>query len=378
MPGLERDLQRVAKLSAVPTILRVITESLGLRLSLIAKVTDDQWICCAVNDQLGFGLKVGDHLEVATTLCSEVRSSLSPIVISHASEDAAYCGHPTPKLYNFESYVAVPIILQSGAYFGNVCALDSRPAKLDEPKTMATMQLFAQLVAAQLDAEASAELREQFIAILAHDLRSPLQAIVGSAELLSSEEDPAHKRLARMILSSSGRINHLVSDLLDYARGQLGEGVALTASRIDDVTPIIQQAIDEARAAHPERTTEVAIDGVSPIVADAVRLGQLLSNLIGNALQHGDPTRPVRVTARTTPRTLEIAVNNRGPVIPETDIPALFQPYRKGATSDPTKGLGLGLYIVSQIARSHGGRVDVSSTVDAGTTFTCTLPRASE
>jgi signal transduction histidine kinase len=376
MSGLERDLQRVAKLSAVPTILRVITESLGLRLSLIAKVTDEQWTCCAVHDELGFGLQVGDHLDVATTLCSEVRSSRAPIVISHASEDAAYCGHPTPKLYNFESYIAVPIILPSGAYFGNVCALDSQPAKLDDPRTLATMQLFAQLVAAQLEAENHSELREQFIAILAHDLRSPLQAIVGSAELLSFNEDPAHKRLARMILSSSGRINHLVSDLLDYARGQLGDGVPLAAERIDDVTPIIQQAIDEARAAHPERTTEVLIDGVRPIVADAVRLGQLLSNLIGNALEHGDPKTPVRVTTRITPRDLEIAVHNQGDVIPEQDLATLFQPYRKGSVSDPSKGLGLGLYIVAQIARSHGGHVDVSSTEADGTTFTCSLPRA--
>src|SRR5687768_14429082 len=114
-------------------MLRVIIEITGLRLALIARVTETRWTCCAVDDQLDFGLSERGELDVATTLCAGVRDARAPIVISHASQDPTYCGHPTPKIYSFESYISVPIVLPDGTYFGTVCALDSRPVDLSAP-----------------------------------------------------------------------------------------------------------------------------------------------------------------------------------------------------------------------------------------------------
>lgn len=151
---LNEDVAAISRLSAVPTILRVISETTGLRFSLVARVTEDKWVACAVHDEIAFGLRAGDTLDVATTLCSKVRDTQVPVVIDHATEDSVYAGHPTPKMYGFESYIAVPIFLADGTYFGTVCALDPLPAKVNQPKVIETMKLFAQLVSSQLAVEA--------------------------------------------------------------------------------------------------------------------------------------------------------------------------------------------------------------------------------
>ncbi len=378
----------VSRIGAVPTILRVITEVTGLRLSLIAHVTDETWTCCAVNDQLEFGLQVGGHLDVATTLCSEVRRARSPIVISHASADPTYCDHHTPRLYAFESYIAVPIFLRNGEYFGNVCALDARPLPLFEPKTLAMFQLFAELVGLQIDAEArqeatsqalldareTAELREQFIAVLGHDLRTPLNAIAIGTELLATSALPAEETsIVQRIGRSVGRITRLGDDVLDFARGRLGSGIPLDTAPIDDVAGLLRQVVDELQAAHPDRPIEVRIDGAAPVHGDPVRLSQLLQNLLGNALAHSPATAHVAVAIRIEGSHLVLSVANGGPALPANLVARMFEPYQRGTSARPA-GLGLGLYIASQIVRSHRGTIGVEST-DAATTITCRLPR---
>jgi phosphoserine phosphatase RsbU/P len=379
----------VSRISAVPAILRVITEVTGLRLSLIAHVTEDEWTCCAVSDQLGFGLQVGGHLDIATTLCSDVRQSQAPIIINHASVDPTYCEHKTPKLYAFESYISVPIWLRSGEYFGNVCALDSRPTVLTEPKTLAMFQLFSELVGLQIDAEArheatsralldaraTAELREQFIAVLGHDLRTPLHAIALGTELLATSGLPAKDMsVVRRIGRSVGRITRLIEDVLDFARGRLGAGIPLDAAPIADVVGLLRHVIDELQAAHPERPIEVRVDGAAPVHGDPVRLSQLLQNLLGNALVHSPPTAHVKVAIHIDDSYLVLSVSNGGPALPASLMARMFEPYKRGTSARPG-GLGLGLYIAAQIVRSHRGSIEVEST-DVATTITCRLPRS--
>src|SRR5688572_21489225 len=126
-----------------------------MRFVVIARVTGTQWIACAVLDEMDFGLAPGGELEVATTLCSEVRDHRTPIVIEHASTDDTYCDHPTPRKYGIESYIAVPIVLKNGEFFGTLCAVDSRPAELSDETILASMSLFADLVANELGNESS-------------------------------------------------------------------------------------------------------------------------------------------------------------------------------------------------------------------------------
>ncbi len=379
----------VGRVGSVPTILRVITEVTGLRLSLIAHVTEDRWTCCAVNDQLEFGLSVGGELDVATTLCSEVRRSRIPIVISHASVDAKYHCHPTPRIYGFESCISVPIHLRSGEYFGNVCAFDSRPLPLDEPKIVAMFQLFAELVGLQIDAEArheatsralldaraTAELREQFIAVLGHDLRTPLGAISLGAEILTSSALPAAKAsIVQRIGRSVDRMARLIDDVLDFARGRLGEGIPLQAAPIADVAALFRQVIDELQAVHPGRPIAVHVEGEGPMHGDPVRLSQLLQNLLANALVHSPEGARVAVTIGADDRHLVLSVSNGGPALPAQLVERMFEPYQRGTSARPA-GLGLGLYIAAQIVRSHRGTIDVESN-EVATTITCRLPRS--
>ena len=151
----------------------------------------NRWVCLAVNDEINFGLKPGGELKVETTICHEVRQTREAVIIDHVAEDGVYCGHPTPAMYGFQSYISMPIFLKDGSFFGTLCAIDPKPAKLKNSGVIGMFKLFAELIAFHLDAgrrlatakpisstrSTSAELREQFIAVLGHDLRNPLASI---------------------------------------------------------------------------------------------------------------------------------------------------------------------------------------------------------
>ena len=387
--SIEDDIAAVGRIGAVPTILKVVSEVTGLRLALIARVTNDDWTACAVLDRMNFGLGVGDQLAVATTLCSEVRESHEPIIVEHASVEPSFCAHATPKMYGFESYIAVPIFRRNGEYFGNVCALDSAPATLRDGKTVAMMRLFAELVSLQLaDEEQSvrdraalslarenAELREQFIAVLGHDLRNPLFAVLaGSGFLLGLPGDERQRSMLLRIQSAGERMLRLIEDIMDFARGRLGGGIALSLQPVA-IADVIDDVVAEIASAHPEKTIRVtaAVDGT--VLVDRTRVAQLLSNLVGNAVQHSPRHEPVEVRAESSSGRLRLAVTNRGEPIPAEVRARLFQPYVRAAGDQPRPGLGLGLYISGEIARAHGGTIAVQSTDDGVTTFTVELPR---
>ena len=163
----------------------------------VARVTPERWGCLAVNDEIAFGLQPGGELKVETTICHEVRQARDAVVIDHVAEDEVFCKHHTPATYGFQSYISMPIFLKDGRFFGTLCAIDPRPHRLKNPETIGMFKLFAELIVFHLDAserlawsEASllgerktSELREQFIAVLGHDLRNPLASISGSIEL---------------------------------------------------------------------------------------------------------------------------------------------------------------------------------------------------
>ena len=145
--ALMRDVAAIGRISAVPTILRVVAELTGLRFAAVARVTRERWVACAVYDELSFGLRSGSELDVNTTLCAQVRDTCTAIVIEHASVDLDYREHITPKMYGFESYLSVPITLSDGSYFGTVCALDPRPTAIDRKAVLTQVTLFAEMIA---------------------------------------------------------------------------------------------------------------------------------------------------------------------------------------------------------------------------------------
>jgi GAF domain-containing protein len=126
----------IAEIDAVPLILDVVCRSTGMGFAAVARVTQDRWIACAVRDEIEFGLLPGGELAVATTICDEIRAAGEAVIIDHVAEDQAYCGHPTPAKYGFQSYISMPIRRSDGSFFGTLCAIDPRPARLDTPETI--------------------------------------------------------------------------------------------------------------------------------------------------------------------------------------------------------------------------------------------------
>lgn len=378
----------VSRISAVPAILQVICDTTGLRFAAIAHVTEDSWTACAVLDLVDFGLEVGGELDISTTLCREVREAREPVIISHASEDPRYCDHHTPKLYGFESYLAAPIYLSDGRFFGTICALDPLPRDLSQPRTLAMLDSFCKLLALQLEAEQrhdsteealldaqhTAEVREQFIALLGHDLRNPLSSIVTGAELLTRRVDARLEPIARHMLAAGQRAARLVDDMLDFARGRLGNGIPLTKAATADLESKLTHVVMEIQTAHPSQQIISDIEPLGTVVCDADRVAQILSNLLANAVAHGAPGRPIDVSARRAHGQLSISVHNLGKPIPADRLPGLFQPFWRSEDATPRSGLGLGLFIAAEIARCHGGELTVDSTAERGTRFTFTLP----
>jgi signal transduction histidine kinase len=356
----------------------------------VARVTEGTWTACAVRDEIAFGLAPGSQLDIATTLCREVRSDRAPIIIEHASQDAIYASHHTPRLYGLESYISVPIVLRNGEYFGNLCAIDRRPFPIATPQVRETFRLFAELIAGQLDDErrhletddalaverATAELREQFIAILGHDLRSPLSAVAAIAEMMTRRPSPERAaELGQRLTNSTRRMSSMIDDILDFARGRMGTGMRLALSLEHSLDVLVANVLSELQLASPERTirADVKIDG--PVVCDPGRVQQLLSNLVKNALVHGLKDAPVVVSVRSNDGRLLLEVANSGTPIPPEELERIFGPYARGTNgSGQRQGLGLGLYICRQIVDAHGGTLAVTSTAAEGTRFIATLP----
>ncbi|WP_184546488.1 GAF domain-containing sensor histidine kinase [Mucilaginibacter sp. FT3.2] len=387
-PQIQADIKAVNAISVVPSILEVICRSTGMGFSAIARVTDEKWICCAVRDEIEFGLDIGGELVLESTICHEIRQSGVGVVIDHVQLDEYFCNHHTPAMYGFQSYISIPIIRKNGEFFGTLCAIDPRPHIVNTPETIGMFKLFAELIAFHLDSmdklalsekklkeeRETAELREQFIAILGHDLLNPVGAVLNVAQLLLRiPGDERVKRMANIVQDSAYRMKGLIENILDFARGRLGEGIVLNRKDDEAVEDLLSKILTELRIIWPDRAIETYFNFSVPVNCDGRRIAQLFSNILGNALSHGKKDVPVIVEAFSDTKGLTLSVTNGGNKIPDAVRERLFQPFYRGEVEPHKEGLGLGLYISSEIARAHGGTLKVKST-DAGTCFTLWLP----
>lgn len=382
-PDLIADVNAIQSIPAIPNILQVICKSTGMGFAAVARVTSEKWIACSVHDEIQFGLQPGSELVLETTICNEIRQDKNPVIINHVTEDPAFCDHHTPKMYGLQSYISIPIFRKDGSFFGTLCAIDRKPAQLDKPQVLEMFNLYADLISFYLSAiqqvdtskkelaeeRKIAELRDEFIAILGHDLRNPLGAITSSAQImLRMPLDDRLAKLARIIKNSSFRMNGLIENVLDFARGRLGEGIVLER-RSEAIKDSLIQVITELQTSYPECDIRLEAHLEDPIFCDARRISQLFSNLLGNALTHGDKAEPIKIQADSRDGRLLLSVTNSGTKIPEATLSKLFQPFSRGKIKKDQQGLGLGLYIASQIALAHGGTLGVQST-EENTTFT--------
>jgi two-component system sensor histidine kinase/response regulator len=220
-------------------------------------------------------------------------------------------------------------------------------------------------------------LSEMFTAVLGHDLRNPLSAILTSARLLEHEANaPEVRQIGTRVSASARRMSRMIEELVDLARARLAGGIPIDCQDAD-AGVFVERVIQEQRAAAPDREVALVSEGDLVGCWDAERLAQVVANLVGNAVHHGDPAAPVSVHLDgISPDVLVLTVENAGAIDPDI-LPFVFDPFR-GAPRHRGRsdGLGLGLYIVQQIVRAHGGSIDARSD-DGHTRFTVTIPKSS-
>lgn len=384
----QADIATVGSIDAVPQILDIVCKTTGMGFAAVARVTESRWICCAVRDDIQFGLQPGGELKIETTLCNEIRQSQKAIVIDHVAKDQTFSGHPTPAMYGFQSYISMPIIRADGTMFGTLCAIDPKPARVDTPEVIGTFKLFAELIAFHLDAVQRAQatevalieerrrsqLREQFIAVMGHDLRNPLASISAGTNLLRRPNmEEKRDEILDMMSQSVSRMAGLIDNVMDVARARLGGGLTIDTGKRVQLAPALNQVVEELRSSNPNRTIETDFALPDPIPCDSSRIAQLLSNLLGNAITHGARNQPIVVRAASDGAAFALSVTNGGPPIPPAEQERLFLPFAQGAPRPNEPGLGLGLYIASEIAKAHGGTLDVASNAEA-TCFTFRMP----
>jgi len=387
--SLQEDIHTITQISAVPSILNIICQTTGMRFAAVARVTDERWITCMSKDEIEFGLQTGDELVLETTICNEIRQNSLPVIIEEVTKNATFCEHPTPAQYGFQSYISFPIFRKNGEFFGTLCAIDPKPAKLDTKEVRDLFELYTQLISFHIDAleelnqsnqnlqkeKTIGELRETFIAVLGHDLRNPVGTTRMCADILLKMDLPElANRQASTIKATSYRMQGLIDNLLDFAKGHLGEGIRLELSNNKQaLKKLILQVCKEIATVEQEHEITTQIQLKEDFECDINRVGQLLSNLLSNAVKHGDPDKPIRMAAIAEDGSFTLTVSNFGTQIPPAKKAELFKPFFTTNATNNKSGLGLGLYICSEIARAHNGTMQVESTAEQ-TEFTFSMP----
>jgi sigma-B regulation protein RsbU (phosphoserine phosphatase) len=233
----------------------------------------------------------------------------------------------------------------------------------------------AQLRAAHAQAEVRAQFAEQMVGIVSHDLRNPLQAIMMSTYVLGRGQlTNSQTASIGRIVASATRAQRLIADLLDFTQARLGRGLSVTPRAID-LRALAAGILEELASAFPGRDLRQRHEGADVCAADPDRLVQLIGNLVSNAFTYGAPDRPVTLATLVSADGFEIRVHNHGQPIAAGLLPVLFEPMSRGANApDTMKSVGLGLFIVREIALAHRGSVHVTSNDEDGTTFVVRCP----
>jgi signal transduction histidine kinase len=270
-----------------------------------------------------------------------------------------------PHVLRSKANVFLDLYVQRRQIAAQRDALEAQAETLKRLEELTRLQL--------LHEQETARLREQFIAVLGHDLRNPVAALGSAATLLRRQ--PQNENSLKIIDLMDGtvaRMVGLIDDVMDLARTRLGSGISLNRQPTA-MDAVLLHVVDEVRAGHSGRWINCELALREPIYVDAGRIGQLVSNLLTNAVHYGDPRQPIHVEATLQDGEFLVSITNAGSPIPDSVMKRLFQPFSRGQGESNQGGLGLGLHIASEIAKAHGGRLRASSSREK-TRFVLTIP----
>jgi signal transduction histidine kinase len=397
----------------------------------IARVTEDRWITCSVQDNVLFGLKPGDELKIKTTICDEIRQNPKPVIIDNVSEDKDYHDHHTPAMYKLQSYISVPIMRQDGTFFGTLCAIDPKPNSLKEFKIREMFNLFAELISFHLAAieqkleskkileektnllektqvekneaeklnsdfkkklieknlsleKMNSEL-EAFNYISSHDLQEPLRKIQLFTDTIEREEagnlSEKSKTAFHKIKTSAFRMQNLINDLLIYSKTKFDD----RKFEVKDLNIITKDVIEDLTNEFENKNVLFDIQKLGKLSVIEFQFRQLLYNLINNSLKFASPDRDliITVSGEITNGELEklsplskyykITISDNGigfdPLYSER-IFGLFQALH----TKPLKSTGIGLTIVKRIVENHHGFIRAEGVLNQGAKFDIFIP----
>ena len=404
---LALDIEKVRQISIVPTILDVICKTTGMGFAAVARVTQDRWIACSVQDEINFGLKSGDELKIETTICNEIRDSQRAVVIDHVSE-SDYVNHHTPRIYGFQSYISVPIFLKNGAFFGTLCAIDPNPAALSDTKIVGMFNLFTDLISFHLQSMEmldqsnfavqelsrrltdSADENRQYKHISDHNLQEPLRKIRMFSDMLvaaaESEELEKAKNLAVKISSSAQRFSMMIKDLSEFSELSYEESSFEVINLNKIITDVSVQLNQEIRI----KNAVLKVGMLPSILAMPLQIEQLFYHLISNALKFSRNDRVLEIdifakeaegnliehplSGSKETKYVEILLKDNGIGIEKSQLEKIFDIFAHLPHDQVADGKGIGLSYCRRIIRNHGGIIKAYSEPNEGTSFSIILP----
>jgi len=409
----QQDIDKIAQIDIVPTMLDVISRTTGMGFIAIARVTEDRWITCSARDDVKFGLKPGDELQIKTTICNEIRDSGKAVIIDHVAEDPYFSLHHTPAMYGFQSYISVPIINKDGTFFGTLCAIDPEPRGVSSPEVSGMFKLFADLISFHLDAINQAALLEEKVAertkqlrenyselekmnkelqayayISSHDLQEPLRKIQMLTSMIDYTEfdklSDQGKDYFRRIQQSAARMQTLINDLLVYSRAVNSEkkleAVDLGAL-VAEVTADFAEEINEKNAS-------VIIGDMRNARLIPFQFRQLIGNLMSNSLKfsHADIAPEIQINSgqqigsalhpelQPDDQYWHFSFSDNGVGFDPQYSEKIFEMFQSAHDRPEYAGTGLGLAIVRKIVDNHNGVITASSALNSGARFEIYLP----
>lgn len=406
--SLFADIQKIKQIPIVSTMLEVICRSTGMGFAAIARVTQDRWIACSVRDEILFGLEEGGELQLETTICNQIRNTGEAVIIDHVDASDKYCNHHTPRLYGFQSYISVPIILKNGDFFGTLCAIDPKPALLNNVKTIGMFNLFADLISfhlhgldlidrsgvavVQLNRQLtdSKDENRQYQFISDHNLQEPLRKIRMFSSMLvdateNNDTDKA-KQLALKVNSTTQKFSMMIKDLSDYSDLNDTDVSFETVDLSKVITDVCKQLDPELKA----KNASVSIEQLPVVDAIPTQMEQLFYHLINNAIRFSKEDIPPVIQINSLPpsedpislyapvnnelKFVEVRLQDNGIGIEESQLEKIFDIFTKFSYDQALERGGIGLSYCRKIVRNHNGSIRAQSEPGNGTTFSITLP----
>ena len=429
--NFKQDIINIENISIVPNLLNVICQTTGMGFAAIARVTEDRWITCSVQDNVLFGLKPGDELKIKTTICDEIRQNPKPVIIDNVSEDKDYHDHHTPAMYKLQSYISVPIMRQDGSFFGTLCAIDPKPNRLKEFKVREMFNLFAELISFHLSAieqtlaskkvleekthllektqvekneaerlnsdfkkklieknlsleKMNSEL-EAFNYISSHDLQEPLRKIQLFTDTIEREEvdnlSEKGKTAFHKIKTSAYRMQNLINDLLIYSKTKFDD----RKFEVKDLNNITRDVIEDLSDEFENKNVVFDIQELGKLSVIEFQFRQLLYNLISNSLKFASPDRNLIITVsaeitngqldKLSPLTkyYKITISDNGIGFDQLYNERIFGLFQALHTK-PLKSTGIGLTIVKRIVENHNGFIKAEGVLNQGAKFDIFIP----